>query len=374
MTDVLLKDFRPECLLRVASHVPQRARFPVIDAHNHLFGDLPAEKLIEVMDAVGVRVWVNVTGNTVLPLVNNTYSIARRKLSSFMDNYARRYPGRFAALTMADFAQWGDPVLLKDDDFAKRCIEHLEADVAEGARGLKVTKELGLYFRDHTGAMLRIDDERLAPIWQRAGELGIPVLIHVSDPIGFFLPIDEHNEHYLTLQEFPGWSFLGSHFSKWDLLEQRNRMIARHPGTMFLLPHVANLPEDLATVGELLDNHPNVMIDFSARIDELGRQPYTASDFFHRYADRIVFGLDMPVSAEAYRATFRFLETRDEYFEYPDYIGRFGVYSRWKLYGLGLPDDVLKKIYHENATRLLGGLDLTGSGYSTSRACLGRGQ
>ena len=248
---------------------------------------------------------------------------------------------------------------MKDDDFARRCIERLEADVAEGARGLKVTKELGLYYRDHTGAMLRIDDERLSPIWQRAGELEMPVLIHVSDPIGFFLPIDEHNEHYLTLQEFPGWSFLGSHFSKWDLLEQRNRMIARHPGTRFLLPHVANLPEDLASVGQLLDNHPNVTIDFSARIDELGRQPYSASDFFRRYADRIAFGLDMPVSAEAYRCTFRFLETRDEYFDYPDYIGRFGVYSRWKLYGLGLPDDVLKKIYHENAMRLLGGLSLS---------------
>ena len=232
-----------------------------------------------------------------MPLVNNTYSIARRGLDYFMEHYVRRYPGRFAALTMADFAQWGDPVLLKDDDFAKRCIEHLEADVAAGACGLKVTKELGLFYRDRTGAMLRVDDERLAPIWERAGELGVPVLIHVSDPIAFFQPIDEHNEHYLTLQEFPGWSFHGSHFTKWELLEQRNRMIARHPRTTFLLPHVANLPENLAAVGQLLDAHPNVVIDFSARIDELGRQPYTARDFFLRYQDRILFGLDMPVSA-----------------------------------------------------------------------------
>lgn len=356
MTGVLLADFRPQCLLRVASHEPRRARFPVIDAHNHLFGDLPAEKLIEVMDAVGVRVWVNVTGNTVLPLVNNTYTIARRDLGVFMEDYVRRYPGRFAALTMAEFAQWGDPVLVKNGDFAKRCIEQLEADVAAGALGLKVTKELGLYYRDGAGAMLRVDDERLAPIWERAGELGVPVLIHVSDPIAFFLPPDERNEHYLTLREFPGWSFAGSHFSPWELLKQRNRMIARHPGTRFLLPHVASLPEDLGAVGELLDEHPNVSIDFSARIDELGRQPYTAAEFFRRYADRIVYGLDMPVSAEAYRCTFRFLETRDEYFDYPDYIGRFGVYTRWKLYGLGLPDDVLRKIYHENAMRLLGGL------------------
>ena len=356
MSEVLLKDYRPECLLKVASHVPERARFPVIDAHNHLFGELPAEKLVEVMDAVGVETWLNVTGNTTMPLVNNTYTIARRDLNYFVENYMQRYPGRFAAMTMADFAQCGDPVLLKDDDFAKRCIERLEADVVAGACGLKVTKELGLFFRDRNDAMLRVDDERLAPIWQRAGELGIPVLIHVSDPIAFFQPIDRRNEHYLTLQEFPGWSFLGSHFSKWDLLEQRNRMIARHPHTTFLLPHVANLPEELSAVDELLDAHPNVMVDFSARIDELGRQPYTARDFFVRHQDRILFGLDMPVSPEAYRCYFRFLETRDENFDYPDYIGRFGVYTRWKLFGLDLPDEVLRKVYRENALRMIPGL------------------
>jgi predicted TIM-barrel fold metal-dependent hydrolase len=353
MQEVLLKDFRPECLLKVASHIPQKARFPVIDAHNHLFGELPADKLVEVMDAVGVETWVNVTGNTTMPLENNTYTIARRDIDCFMENYVRRYPGRFAALSMADFAQWGDPVLLKDDGFPQRCIEHFEADVAKGARGLKVTKELGLYFRDAAGELLRIDDERLYPIWQRAGELGLPVLIHVSDPIAFFRPIDERNEHYLTLREFPGWSFHKSPRSKWELLEQRNRMIADHPQTTFLLPHVANLPEQLADVGELLERFPNVVIDFSARIDELGRQPYTAHDFFVKYQDRILFGLDMPVSVEAYRCYFRLLETRDEYFDYPDYIGRFGVYTRWKLYGLDLPDDVLRKIYYDNAKRVI---------------------
>jgi predicted TIM-barrel fold metal-dependent hydrolase len=356
MNDVLLKDFRPTCLLKVESHIPQKAKFPVIDAHNHMFGELPPEKLIEIMDAVGVKTWVNVTGNTTMPLVNNTYSIARRDLKCFMDNYVHRYPGRFAAMTMADFAQWDDPVLLKDDDFAKRCIECLERDVAAGACGLKVTKELGLRYRDTRGDMLRVDDERLAPIWQRAGELNIPVVIHVSDPLGFFLPIDGHNEHYLTLREFPSWGFCGSHFGCYDLLEQRDRMIARHPKTTFFLPHVANLPEDLATVDDMLNRLPNVLIDFSARIDELGRQPYTARDFFVRHQDRIMFGLDMPVSVDAYRCYFRFLETRDENFDYPDYIGRFDVYTRWKLFGLHLPDEVLRKIYYENAQRVIPGL------------------
>jgi len=358
LDDVLLKDYRPRCLLNLASHEPRQARFPVVDAHNHLFGDLEPEKLIKVMDAVGVRVWVNVTGNVTMPLENNTYTIARRDLDHFIEHYVKRYPGRFAALTMSDFAQWGDPVLLKDEDFAGRCIEHLEEDLAKGASGLKVTKELGLFFRDREGSMLRVDDERLFPIWRRAGELKAPVLIHVSDPAAFFLPIDATNEHYLTLREFPAWSFHGSHSSKAVLLDQRNRMIDLHPETTFLLPHMANHLEDLASVGRLLDAHPNVIIDFSARIDELGRPPYTARDFFIQYQDRILFGLDMPVSPEAYRCYFRVLETRDEYFDYPDYIGRFGVYTRWKLHGLDLPDEVLNKIYHGNAERVIPGISV----------------
>ncbi len=356
MDEVLLKDYRPASLLNVPARVPERGRFPVIDAHNHLFGEVPAEKLIEIMDAVGVSVWVNVTGNVTMPLENNTYTIARRDFAHFAEHYMKRYPGRFAAMTMADFAQWGDPILL-ENDFVERCIAHLEEDVALGACGLKVTKELGLFFKDREGAMLPVDDERLFPIWRRAGELDLPVLIHVSDPAAFFLPIDATNEHYLTLREFPAWSFYGSHFSKAELLEQRNRMIARHPKTRFLLPHVANHPEDLASVARLLDAHPNVVVDFSARIDELGRQPYTAHDFFVAYQDRILFGLDMPVSPEAYRCYYRLLETRDEYFDYPDYIGRFGVYTRWKLYGLDLPDGVLKKVYYENARRVIPGLE-----------------
>ncbi|OFX14617.1 MAG: hypothetical protein A2Z18_09765 [Armatimonadetes bacterium RBG_16_58_9] len=193
-----------------------------------------------------------------------------------------------------------------------------------------------------------MDDERLFPIWRRVGELGIPVLIHVSDPAAFFLPVDERNEHHSTLREFPGWRFLGSHFSKRELLEQRNRLIAAHPRTNFILPHVANNPEDLDSIARLLDRFDNITIDFSARIDELGRQPYTARDFFITYQDRILFGIDMPARPDIYRCYFRFLETGDEYFDYPDYISRWG-HGRWRIYGLRLPDDVLRKIYGENA-------------------------
>jgi len=339
-------------MLKRPDNTPQRARFPVVDAHNHLFGDLPPDEMLRVMDEVGVRTFVNTTGNAGLPLENNCYTIERRDFGQYVDTYVRPNPGRFAALTMSDFAQWGDPVLIRDG-FADRCIQHLEEDMSKGALGLKLTKELGLFFRDSDGNQMPVDDERLFPIWKRAGEMGIPVLIHVSDPVAFFLPVDERNEHYPTLQEFPGWSFHGSHFSKWELLEQRDRMIAAHPKTRFILPHVANNPEDLDSVSRLLDRFENVVIDFSARIDELGRQPYTARDFFIRYQDRILFGTDMPVRPDIYRCYFRFLETADEYFEYPDYIGRWG-YSRWRIHGLYLPDEVLRKVYSDNAESVLG--------------------
>ena len=355
MKEVLLKDFKPDMLLKRPDNTPEKAKFPVIDAHNHLFGDFAPEDIIKAMDACGVRTFVNVTGNTTMPYEGNCYTIRRRDFRVFADNYIKAFPGRFAAFTMADFAQWGDPVLIKDGGFADRCIEQLEADVALGACGLKVTKELGLYYQDHRGELIPIDDERLSPIWKRAGKLGLPALIHVSDPVGYFLPVDEKNEHYMTMREFPAWSWHGSKVSKWVLLKQRDRLVAAHPNTKFILPHGANNPEDLDYVSNLLDRCPNVTIDFSARIDEFGRQPFSARDFFIKYQDRIIFATDTPPSPDVYRCYFRFLESRDEYFDYPDYIGRWG-YHRWRIYGLNLPDEVLRKVYSENAIKLIPGL------------------
>jgi predicted TIM-barrel fold metal-dependent hydrolase len=348
-------EFNPRPLLKRPAHIPQRARCAVIDAHNHLFGDAPARQLIDVMDETGVETFVNVTGNCSMPFDANGYTIRRRELSVYMDDYVSRYPGRFAAFTMAEFARWGDFRLEISGDFVEKCIAALEADVRQGACGLKLTKELGLAFRDENGALLAIDDRRLYPIWKRAGELGIPVLIHTSDPVGFFLPADGENEHFSTLLKYPGWSFAGSHFSKTDLLDQRTRIIAEHPGTTFICPHVANNPEDLDWVSALLDAHPNLFIDFSARMDELGRQPYSSRDFFLRFQDRILFGSDMPLSAAMYRSYFRFLETRDEYFDYPGYLGE-PVITRWKINGLFLPDEVLQKVYRDNALRIIRGL------------------
>ena len=183
------------------------------------------------------------------------------------------------------------------------------------------------------------------------------LLIHTSDPAGFFEPIDRYNEHYPTLDRAPDWSFYGAHFSKKELLDQRDRMIGRHPRTTFICPHVANYPENLGAVSRFLDSNSNVCIDISARIDELGRQPYSAREFLIRYQHRVLFATDMPVKEDVYRTYFRFLETKDEYFDYPDYVGRFG-YSRWKIYGLGLPDKVLEKIYYKNACRVIPGIQI----------------
>ena len=344
--------FNPEPMLNVPVNAPDKAKYPVVDLHNHLWGDVSAETLIEIMDSVGVKAYNNLTGNAYLSLKDNCYSIAKRPLANYIRDYVRKYPGRFFCFTLSEFAQWEDFVLFKENRFVDRFLDTLEEDVAQGAVGLKVMKELGLVFTDPDGSLVPVDDTRLYPVWKRAGELKIPVLIHVSDPMAFFMPVDDKNEHYYTLKEFPGWSFFGSRFSKAQLLEQRDHIITDFPGTIFICPHVANCAEDLMSVAKFLDDHANTYIDFSARIDELGRQPFTARDFFLRYQDRILFGVDMPVNEDIYRCYFRFLETKDEFFDYPDYIGRWG-YHRWKIYGLNLPDEVLRKVYYENAVKLI---------------------
>jgi len=209
---------------------------------------------------------------------------------------------------------------------------------------------LGTKVQDKHGSLLRIDDERLDSLYEKAAELGVPIMYHIADPDAFFLPIDAHNERYEELAAHPEWSYYGSHYGKEELLAQRDRVIARHPKTTFVGAHVAEHPEDLAYVSRLLDQNPNLQVDIGARCAELGRQPYTARDFFLKYADRILFGTDLIPDEDMYRLHYRFLETNDEYFDYPSHASRQG---RWNIYGLFLPDEVLRKVYRDNAIRLL---------------------
>lgn len=342
--------------LRVPSQEPARAKFPVIDAHNHLWGHWSkAADILRVLDTVGVVAYCDLTANASLEWREGGYLFGPADIDGFFREVCAAHPGRFYGFTMAAFNVPPDEPLIDDyAEFVARCCATLRDHVAHGARGLKLLKELGLRFRDTTGALVRLDDERLAPIWQECARLGVPVLMHQSDPIGFFEPPTPDNEHSDSLIKYPDWQFHDrSRFpAKAELLARRDRVLARHPDTTFILPHVANLPEDLAAVAQLLAAHPNVWIDFSARTDELGRQPYTARSFFIQCQDRILFGTDMPASVEMYRYHFRFLETFDEYFIPPDYDGTFGRH-RWRVHALGLPDEVLRKIYFGNALRVI---------------------
>jgi predicted TIM-barrel fold metal-dependent hydrolase len=259
---------------------------------------------------------------------------------------------------MANFAQpSGSPLFSDHKRFVDDCIATLNKHVQMGAKGLKILKELGLHYRDSDGKLISCTDPRLAPIWEEAGRLGIPVLIHQADPSGFFEPVTPENEHYESLKKYPSWSFADPKFPrKTELLKRRDELIRKHPETIFILPHFGNYAENIQYVSDLLSENPNVYIDFSARIDELGRQPYSSREFFIRHQDRIVFGTDMPAntddSVEMYRTYFRFLETFDESFYSPDYDGTFER-ARWPVCGIGLPKEVLRKIYYENILKII---------------------
>lgn len=339
-------------------HIPERAAYPVIDAHNHLWGEwsnLPV--IIEVMDAVGVVCYADLTANVSISWGEGGYVLGQGNIEDFFHHCVDVYPGRFYGFTTATFAQAIDQPLFTDaGEFVEQTLDILRAHVKRGARGLKILKELGLHYRDGQGNLVHINDSRLAPVWEEAGKLGIPVLMHHADPYGFFQPVTPENEHYETMLKYPAWSFADPKFPRFqELLDRRDDVIQRHQNTTFLLAHMANFPENLAYVSRLLDENPNVYVDISARIDELGRQPYTAREFLIRHQDRVFFGTDMPASPEMYRCYFRFLETRDEYFIHPDYDGTFDRYH-WHIYGLGLPSGVLKKIYYGNALKLIPGL------------------
>jgi Tat protein secretion system quality control protein TatD with DNase activity len=329
--DLRLSDFHPRSMLVTPIHEVKRAKYPAIDYHNHLDAQEPCE-VLRIMDQCGIERIVNITmqvGAEALAAIKRFHSAAPERFSTY---------------------GWMDWTDLHKPDFFRSCAERLQRLVDQGACGLKIWKDLGTSLRNADGELLRVDDERLAPLFEKAAELGVPVMFHIADPDAFFLPIDEHNERYEELAAHPEWGFYPSHFSKNELLDQRDRVFARHPRTTFVAAHVAERPENLAYVSQLLDRHSNVYVDIGARSAELGRQPYTARQFFLRYSDRILFGTDLVPEVEMYRLHFRFLETSDEYFEYPSHASRQG---RWNIYGLFLPDEVLRRVYHDNAQRLL---------------------
>jgi hypothetical protein len=329
--DLPLGKFQPRSSLKTRVHAVDKPRFPVIDYRNHVDSLNPAD-LLKIMDACEVEF-----------LVNITMQVGQKGLDA-MDRLQASAKGRFSTIG------WMDWTGVDRTDFAEVSCDRLQRMVDHGACGLKFWKDLGLSITDASGQILRIDDERLAPIFEKAAQLRLPVMFHTADPDAFFEPIDSHNERYEELAAHPDWGFHGSKYSKRELLEQRNHVFARHPETTFIGAHLGESSEDIQYLCSLLDTYPNLLVDISARTPELGRQPYTARKFFLKYADRILFGTDLLPEISMYRLYYRFLETDDEYFEYPSHASRQG---RWNVYGLFLPDDVLKKVYRENARKLL---------------------
>jgi predicted TIM-barrel fold metal-dependent hydrolase len=347
-------------------HVPEtkvsRARYPVIDIHTHLsfaaksvngvgIGETvkylaTPEAALALMDRKNIRVMVNLTGGV------------GKGLDETIERFRKPYPDRFVVFTEPWWERTNQP------GYSQFQADEIIRAQRVGARGLKVLKTLGLYLREgvSNGPLVKIDDPRFDAMWEACGSLNIPVAIHVSDPEAFFLPIDRFNERFEELNNHPDWSFHGRDFpSNSELLEARNRVLARHPKTQFIVLHVGNNAENLPYVGECMDRYPNMHVELAARIGELGRQPRMSRKFFDKYQDRILFGTDaVPNGTETpqqifndqlYEIYYRFLETEDEYFDYaPAPVPPQG---RWRVYGLGLSDGILKKVYFENASRLL---------------------
>src|SRR5438552_897987 len=233
--------------------------------------------MLEVMDGKNVRTMVNLTGGN------------GAGLEKTIRYYEGAAPGRFLTFTEPSWARPNEP------GCPQKQADEIERAKKAGAHGLKVLKTLGLFLRENitSGPLVKVDDPRFDPMWDACGRLGLPVAIHVSDPEAFFLPTDRFNERYEELQNHPDWSFHDRDYpSNAEILAARDRMLARHPGTRFVLLHAGHNAENLAAVGATLDRFPNAMVDIAARIGELGRQPRTARKFFEKYQDRIVFGTD----------------------------------------------------------------------------------
>ena len=347
-----LQEFQPRQMLVSPQHKLTHAKFPAVDVHTHfdyrLKGSVEQlDQFVKVMDRNNIAVCVSLDGTLGDKFLEHQKFLAK-------------YPNRFAIFANIDWKGDGneDEPATWDchrPDFARRTAAALKAAHANGACGLKIFKRFGLSYKNPDGSLIKIDDPRWDPIWAACGELKIPVIIHSADPAAFFLPIDKTNERWEELSRHPDWSFFGPEFpSRQELLDARNRVIARHPATNFIGAHVANNPEDLATVGEWLEEYPNLYVELASRISELGRQPYTARKFFIDHADRILFGTDGPWSEERYSYCWRYLETFDESFPYSE--RPFPPQGLWNINGIGLPDDVLRKVYFENAARVIPGL------------------
>lgn len=326
--------YNPPSTLVVPEHKLTRAKFPFIDVHNHQGNMNNIPDVIKDMDKLNMRVMINLSGGNGSSLVSK------------LNNVKNNAPKRFIVFANIDFNGVGQ------SGWTEKAVKQLEEDVKNGANGLKIFKNLGFNVKDNTGARVTVDDPRLDAIWDKCGELKIPVLIHTADPKPFWDPMDEKNERWLELATHPGRKRGPDNPVPFEvLIEEQHRMFKKHPKTTFIAAHFGWYPNDLDKLGKLMDALPNIVVEFGAVIAELGRQPRAAYAFFEKYQDRILFGKDSWVPEE-YSTYFRVLETKDEYFPYHKKYHAF-----WAMYGMGLPDTILKKVYYKNALRIIPNID-----------------
>jgi predicted TIM-barrel fold metal-dependent hydrolase len=344
MEPIFLHEYRPESRLSTRTTEVLKPRFPVIDAHNHLgepFGGgwdrRPVAELLDALDEAGVVTYVDLDGGW-----------GEEILYRHLEHFKAAAPERFQVFGGVDWTAWA----IQGDDFPEWVAQRLRVQAKAGAQGLKIWKKFGLEVRDHLGQLVTVSDPRLEPLWATAGDLNLPVMIHVADPVAFFDPLDRRNERWEELHNHPDWHFPSPPYPSFQsIVDDLASLVSAHPSTTFIGAHVGCYSENLAWVGQLLDRCPNFYVDISARISELGRQPYTSRQFFLDHSDRILFGTDMGPDLGTYRTYFRFLETGDEYFNYG--TSEIPGQGRWAIYGLFLPDDVLEKVYQLNARRVL---------------------
>ncbi len=331
--------YEPASTLKVSEHKKERSKFPFIDVHNHQsqMGTQDLSKLIQAMDSLNMKVMVNLSGR------------GGEELKKMITNVKGNYPKRFIVFTNIDFGGIGD------EGWEAKAIQQLATDVQNGANGLKIFKNLGFSIKDKSGNRVTVDDPRLDGIWKKCGELKIPVLIHTADPKSFWDPMDENNERWLELATHPNRRRGNDNPVPFEqLISEQHRMFRKHPNTTFIAAHFGWYPNDLGKLSGLMDEMKNVNVEFGAVIAELGRQPRAARAFFEKYQDRILFGKDSWVPEE-YATYFRVLETEDEYFPYHKKYHAF-----WRMYGIGLPDNILKKVYYKNALRIIPNIDKSG--------------
>jgi predicted TIM-barrel fold metal-dependent hydrolase len=330
MTDIMLSQFHPKSELVVKQHCAPKPKFPVIDFHTHYGnsrkkGDFDIESDVKIFDNCGIASIINLNG------------FWGERLDCIL-GFTKKYADRFITFGGVDVAKISEP------DFASYASNSIREGYKKGIRGLKFFKSLSLTDK------IPADDKRLKPVWDTCAELNIPVLIHIADPAAFFRPNNGSNERFEELNNHPDWSFCSDEFFKFDeLMQMQENLLGNNPNTTFVVAHVGSYSENLDFVSGQLDRHPNMNIDISARIAELGRQPYTSREFFMKYQDRILFGTDASSDYDSFPYYYRFLETWDEYFPYDNDLGQ----GRWHIYGIGLPDEVLKKVYYTNAVKLV---------------------